>query len=91
MPALSKAESLRHIDQLGVSVPGCDRIGRVGPNHMKKLRLLREARGAWWVGAVVCLIGATAGLGQQKVPFQNGIPVAPLGLSGHRLPDKPME
>ena len=58
---------------------------------MKKLCLLTEARGAWWVGAVVCLIGATAGLGQQKVPFQNGIPVAPLGLSGHRLPDKPME
>jgi aldose sugar dehydrogenase len=36
-------------------------------------------------------MAATAGFGQQKVPFQNGIPVAPLGLAGHKLPDKPME
>jgi glucose/arabinose dehydrogenase len=36
-------------------------------------------------------VAATAGLGQQKVPFQNGIPVAPRGLAGHRLPDKPLE
>jgi len=28
--------------------------------------------------------------GQQKVPFQNGIPVAPRGLEARPLPDKPM-
>ena len=37
------------------------------------------------------LLLATAGFGQQKVPFQNNIPVAPLGLAGHSLPDKPVE
>jgi aldose sugar dehydrogenase len=58
---------------------------------MKKLLLLREARGVWCAGAVACLVAATAGLGQQKVPFQNGIPVAPRGLAGHRLPEKPVE
>ena len=55
---------------------------------MKNSRLVRHGR---WTGTAVCLLAATAGLGQQKVPFQNGIPVAPLGLAGHRLPDKPME
>ena len=29
--------------------------------------------------------------GQQKVPFQNGIPVAPRGLAGRPLPDMPMQ
>ena len=57
---------------------------------MNKLRLLKEARRAWFAGAVVCL-AATAALGQQKVPFQNGIPVAPVGLAGHKLPDRPVE
>jgi glucose/arabinose dehydrogenase len=33
----------------------------------------------------------TAAFGQQKVPFQNGIPVAPQGLAGRPLPDKPVE
>src|SRR5438045_714660 len=28
---------------------------------------------------------------QQKVPFQNGIPVAPKGLAARPLPDKPVE
>jgi glucose/arabinose dehydrogenase len=37
------------------------------------------------------LLVAAAGFGQQKVPFQNNIPVAPQGLAGHKLPDKPME
>lgn len=57
---------------------------------MNKLLLPRETRRAWFRGAVACL-AATAGLGQQKVPFENGIPVAPLGLAGHKLPDKPVE
>jgi glucose/arabinose dehydrogenase len=42
-------------------------------------------------GALAALLAATAGSGQQKVPFQNGIPVAPTGLAGRKLPDKPME
>ena len=36
--------------------------------------------------------GAAVGFGQQKVPMQGGnIPVAPRGLWGKRLPDKPVE
>jgi glucose/arabinose dehydrogenase len=58
---------------------------------MKKLRLLGEVRDTWWAGAVAVLLAATSGLGQQKVPFENGIPVAPRGLAGHRLPDKPVD
>jgi glucose/arabinose dehydrogenase len=58
---------------------------------MKKLRWLKHAPIAWWIAPLALLLAATAGLGQQKVPFQNGIPVAPLGLAGHRLPDKPVE
>lgn len=33
----------------------------------------------------------TAGVSQQKVPFKNGIPVAPTGLEPRPLPDKPLE
>lgn len=33
---------------------------------------------------------ATAGSGQQNVPFKGGIPVAPTGLAGRKLPLKPM-
>jgi glucose/arabinose dehydrogenase len=42
---------------------------------------------------VLLLVGlfSAAGFGQQNVPFQGGIPVAPRGLSGKRLPDKPVE
>jgi glucose/arabinose dehydrogenase len=43
--------------------------------------------------AAVLLAAATvsgAAWGQQKVPFQNGIPVAPHGLAARPLPDKPM-
>jgi aldose sugar dehydrogenase len=42
-------------------------------------------------GALAVLLAATIGSSQQKVPFQNGIPVAPQGLAGRKLPDKPME
>jgi len=41
--------------------------------------------------AIALLVAASAGSGQQKVPFQNGVPVAPQGLAGHHLPDLPME
>jgi glucose/arabinose dehydrogenase len=39
-----------------------------------------------------CALFALTALGfaQQKVPFQNGIPVAPKGLEARPLPDKPM-
>lgn len=36
------------------------------------------------------LLVASALVGQQKVPFQNGIPVAPTGLKPRPLPDKPL-
>jgi glucose/arabinose dehydrogenase len=45
----------------------------------------------WFAGSLAMLLAAMSGSGQQKVPFQNGIPVAPQGLAGHHLPDKPME
>ena len=37
------------------------------------------------------LLGLAAIYGQQKVPFQNGIPVAPTGLANRPLPKLPME
>jgi glucose/arabinose dehydrogenase len=40
--------------------------------------------------ALALLLAATTGSGQQKVPFQNGIPVAPTGLAGRKLPNMPM-
>lgn len=40
--------------------------------------------------SIVAAAGVTLAAGQQKVPFDGGIPVAPLGLAGHRLPDKPV-
>ncbi len=36
-------------------------------------------------------LAATIVVGQQKVAFKNGIPVAPTGLAARPLPDKPME
>jgi glucose/arabinose dehydrogenase len=49
-----------------------------------------------WVVALLALcfgatFGVEVGTGQQTVPFTNGIPVAPTGLSGRKLPDKPLE
>ena len=40
---------------------------------------------------LVAAAGSTAGFAQQTVPFSGGIPVAPLGLAGRRLPDMPVE
>jgi len=60
----------------------------------KTLRSLRlsPARAA---GALAVLfmatVGSDAGLGQQKVPFNNGFPVAPTGLANRPLPALPME
>jgi glucose/arabinose dehydrogenase len=41
--------------------------------------------------ALAATVGLTVGSGQQTVPFQGGIPVAPTGLANRPLPDKPME
>src|SRR3984893_17988823 len=41
--------------------------------------------------ALAALFIATIVSGQQKVPFQNGIPVAPQGLAHRPLPQLPME
>ena len=41
--------------------------------------------------ALVATVGLAVGSGQQTVPFQGGIPVAPTGLANRPLPDKPME
>jgi glucose/arabinose dehydrogenase len=40
--------------------------------------------------ALVATAGSQRGAGQQSVPFQGGIPVAPLGLSGKTLPALPI-
>ena len=41
---------------------------------------------------VICAVaGATGAAGQQTVPFQGGIPVAPTGLAGKPLPQFPVE
>jgi glucose/arabinose dehydrogenase len=39
---------------------------------------------------LVAAIWPEVGSGQQKVPFENGIPVAPHGLASRRLPDHPV-
>jgi len=43
-----------------------------------------------FAGAVAVLLAALSASSQQKVPFQNGIPVAPQGLAGRKLPNLPM-
>jgi aldose sugar dehydrogenase len=40
--------------------------------------------------ALVALVGSQVGFGQQKVEMRNGIPVAPTGLWGKKLPTTPM-
>ena len=62
---------------------------------MRSSRSLTHTRFLRVVGplalALAATIGSQAGLGQQKVPFQGGIPVAPRGLAPRALPDKPVE
>jgi glucose/arabinose dehydrogenase len=43
------------------------------------------------MGAAVGLTAAIAALGQQKVPFDKGIPVAPQGLAHKKLPNLPVD
>jgi glucose/arabinose dehydrogenase len=40
---------------------------------------------------LLATVGSQVGSGQQTVPFQNGIPVAPGGLTARPLPKKPVE
>jgi aldose sugar dehydrogenase len=49
----------------------------------------RIARGAAWL-LPVALLGSSA-LAQQRVPFNNGIPVAPSGIAVPPLPEVPVE
>ncbi len=47
----------------------------------------------WFVALALLLVataGSRVGSGQQKVPFDNGIPVAPRGLAGRPLPKMPV-
>src|ERR1700735_2506253 len=44
-----------------------------------------------FTGTLAFVLIAIAGFGQQKVPFKNGVPVAPNGLAARPLPDKPVE
>jgi glucose/arabinose dehydrogenase len=47
-------------------------------------------RAAPLVLLLVIVLGSQTGFGQQRVPFQGGIPVAPSGLAGHPLPKMPV-
>jgi glucose/arabinose dehydrogenase len=61
---------------------------------MKTLRSLQRspvhAAGALAL-ALVATAGSGTGFGQQKVPFNNGFPVAPQGLANRPLPKLPLE
>ena len=50
--------------------------------------MTKHATVPWLAGP---LLLATLASAQQKVPFENNVPVAPRGLAGHKLPDKPVE
>jgi len=48
-------------------------------------------KNSWPAPSLTLLFLATVASAQQKVPFQNNIPVAPQGLAGRALPDKPVD
>jgi glucose/arabinose dehydrogenase len=58
---------------------------------MKTPSWLQPARLVWLTGPVALLLVSQMATGQHKVPFQKGIPVAPQGLAGHKLPNLPIE
>jgi aldose sugar dehydrogenase len=62
------------------------------PRSGRRLKPLLQAKACSTrrVG-IVALAVATVGWSQQNVPFQNGIPVAPQGLAGRKLPKLPVE
>ena len=55
---------------------------------------MRTSKVAWTIApltvALIVTAGSQLGSGQQTVPFQGGVPVAPLGLSGKPLPALPV-
>jgi glucose/arabinose dehydrogenase len=55
------------------------------------IRLMRRTHFVWMAGVLALILAAAIGFGQQKVSFQNNIPVAPKGLAGRPLPKLPME
>jgi glucose/arabinose dehydrogenase len=57
------------------------------------LRSLTRARLTWFVASLALLVlgvGSRVESGQQTVPFNNNIPVAPRGLTARPLPDTPV-
>jgi aldose sugar dehydrogenase len=58
---------------------------------MKTLRRLRTGHFVWFGVLFVLLLLSPLAPGQQKVPFEKGIPVAPQGLAGRKLPKLPLE
>ena len=58
------------------------------------MRTPRTSTLGWMIApvtvALVAAIGSQPGAAQQSVPFQGGVPVAPLGLSGKPLPALPV-
>ncbi|RPH54199.1 MAG: hypothetical protein EHM89_18905, partial [Acidobacteria bacterium] len=61
---------------------------------MKITRSPKRVQMLWFVVSLSFVIAATIGTrvgsGQQTVPFENNIPVAPRGLAARPLPDKPI-
>ena len=57
-----------------------------GPKSAPLVRFIRPI-----AVLLVAAIASQMGSAQQTVPFQGGIPVAPLGLAGRPLPDRPVE
>jgi len=55
-----------------------------------KIPLSKQTHLVWFAVLLAATVASQVSLGQQKVPFQNGIPVAPRGLEKRPLPDKPM-
>jgi glucose/arabinose dehydrogenase len=56
----------------------------------------KQGRHLGWSGAllaavIAATVGTSVGSGQQSVPFENSIPLAPRGLAARPLPDKPVE
>jgi aldose sugar dehydrogenase len=54
-------------------------------------KLSKTALVVWPSAALLLLLVSQVAPGQQKVPFNKGIPVAPQGLAGHKLPNLPIE
>jgi aldose sugar dehydrogenase len=60
-------------------------LAHVGSNLIMNLRLI------WLAAPMAMFLVCQPGNGQQKVPFEKGIPVAPQGLAHHKLPKLPVE